>query len=185
MPDEKPTLSHDLVAYNESLLNDAAWVSRYPKHAAMVRQTLDDAKKLSGYQSPPKDQRTPEQRTWDERHGVHDFAPEAYTLPTATETFNPASIVAAFSASSVDPLLGNAIFRELAEEPVTNPAATRARIEATGRNWDDVVKDASYVLGKTAGRLRPEQLSARSLVMLAVHGDMMRRHLVGRPTAKK
>ena len=95
------------------------------------------------------------------------------------------SIVAAFSASSVDPLLGNAILRELAEEPVTNPAATRARIEATGRNWDDVVKDASYVLGKTAGRLRPEQLSARSLVMLAVHGDMMRRHLVGRPTAKK
>src|SRR4051794_8945819 len=66
-----PRLSEDGIAYQRSLLADAAWCEEFPAQAAALRQSLDNALEATGQDAkPPADPRSAAQRLHDQRHGV-------------------------------------------------------------------------------------------------------------------
>jgi hypothetical protein len=179
-PISKPVLSDDLVRYGEGVLSqiegkpehekssfDRAWVSAQ-------RGILNTAKAASGYQAPTGDPRSIEQQYHDRLHGLEPRSASDYS-GQVTETFDDAALANArelFSAVRIDPILGNALLRDMATAGKVDPNAVKATIEATGRSYQEVVKDAEAAL---AGRLKASDLSAYALTMLSIHGARLNR----------
>src|SRR4051794_16663147 len=109
MSDE--ALSTGTVAYYQSLLAQPHFARDNPSQAAVVKNALDRAIISTGWQPPPPDPRTPAQILHDDRHGVVARSPTDYA-PGGPETAREA-----LAGISVEPLLGNAILRELAAGP--------------------------------------------------------------------
>src|SRR5437879_13267146 len=84
-----PRLSEDGIAYQRSLLADAAWCEEFPAHAAALRASLDNALAATGQdRAPPPDERSAAQRLHDHRHAVVPRTPDQYAdLPQEHQDF--------------------------------------------------------------------------------------------------
>lgn len=154
-----PSLSQGIVDYEQSLLNNEAWVQANPLHAEMLRRTLDEAIAATGYQSPLADARTPAQRLHDQQHGV-SFGPSGeVTLPEHLTT------------SMQRDATGDA----------PDPELVAKQLVAAGLSPKEVIADAKFALEKTRRTMPVENLSAHALAQLALFGAHLRRAQATRP----
>jgi hypothetical protein len=85
----------------------------------------------------------------------------------------------------LDPIVGSAILRDIAEQGDPDPVAVKAHVERTGRDYSAELAYAQYALdcGNAqfdGGRIEAKDLSAHSLVMLALHGRQLQKHAAGK-----
>jgi hypothetical protein len=153
-----PALSSEFVSYQRGLLNDAGWVQQFPRAAAALRLSLDNAVAAVGYVEPSQqDQRSPTERLFDQQYGLERSPAGEVLLPPAIATI---------------------VTRDVLSPPADASEARRV-IEASGRDYDKVVVDAQRALtaaGSTApAGIKVENLSAHSLAQLAIFGAHLRR----------
>jgi len=174
-----PRLSDTGIAFYRTLLNDAAFVERYPSQAAALRASFDSAIAATGQDQPPApDERSPAQQLADRHFGVTPHKPDDYQFdPPAgatTEVIQGAKQLAA--ALSLPPDLA----RVLVPEILSSQPDPRTVAEMFGERLPDMLQNAQAALDKAPVKIAATDLSPRALAMLADWSRHLARHATAR-----
>jgi hypothetical protein len=158
--------------------------------AAVARHTLNTAISGTNYKEPAvTDTRTIAEKLYDRSFGIEPRRPTDFELPQRpAEGFGPDELIIGrefMAAMSLDPLVGSAILRDIAENGDPDPVEIKAHVERTGRKYDEELAYAQFALDRgnvkfDGGKIEAKDLSAHSLVMLAIQGRQLQKHAAGK-----
>src|SRR5258708_25592408 len=129
---------------------------------------LKSGRAVCGDEGPTSGHRSIEQQYHDKLQGLEPRSASDYP-GQVTETLDDAALANArelFSAVRIDPILGNALLRDMATAGKVDPNAVKATIEATGRDYPQVLKDAEAAF---SGPPQTSDLSASALYLFSIH----------------
>jgi predicted hydrolase (HD superfamily) len=115
-------------------------------------------------------------------YGVEPRVASDYALPARPiADFDVGAAREALAKMSLDPMTGAALLRQIAEqtEPV-NVAAVKEHLARAGKDYDTELAAAKFALDRAPGAIKPEQLDAHSLALLAIQGRRLAKHAAGR-----
>ena len=151
--------------------------------AEIARRTLDQAIAATGWKDPATlDTRTESEKLHDRTFGIEPRTASDYALPQRPVAgFDMAGTRDALAKMSLDPMTGAALLRQIAEatEPV-DVAAVKAHLQRAGKDYDTELAAAKLALDRAPGAIKPEQLDAHSLALLAIHGRQLAKHANGK-----
>jgi hypothetical protein len=153
-----PSISPEFVSSTREVIaqieRDHADSAAHMAHATRLRQALDEAVAVTGYKDPAADSRSPAQRAHDQRFGV-----EPGKLPAA---------------------LQGVIDHDAAREAPAKEAVA-AQLDRIGVDYASAIEAAKSVFLVTGSAVKPESLSAHTLVQLRVYGEHLKKHAASRP----